>query len=360
VSPQRRAILDRPGAVLDEEGARIAHWGDPRAELVETFRSVVLVDRGACSRLIGRGPDLLDLLERLSTAEVARLAPGEGRTTVLTSPKGRIAERLFVHHLGAAGILLVGGPGSAPRILEHFARYTFAERTGLADATEATLQLALVGPRAASALRALGLEPPAPGGASAGRVGPVAVDVLGEDGLAADGFSIVSEADTLDAVWPELVRAVEGHGGRPAGELAAEAARVLRGIPAPGHELTDDYNPLEAGLLDAVSFSKGCYVGQEVVARLRTYDKVSRVRIGFALAEGSPIPAPGTGLLRDGRDAGTVTSAVLVPGERAPIGLAYLKRREAGETGELRLAGSLAVVRRVELPFPASAALAHG
>jgi folate-binding protein YgfZ len=327
-------------------------FGDDRAEIEAAFAASILSDRSACARIVGTGPDLLGLLDRLSTGEVKQLAAGEGRPTVLTSAKGRIVERLFVHHLGPAGVLLVGGAGRARAVLDHLKRYTFAERTGLSDASSSTVQLALSGPRAVDVLHRVSLAVPLAGASCTGRLGDSEVHVLGEDGFATDGFSIVADVARFADVWKLLDEAVRAVGGRPAGERALEAWRILRGLPAPGHELSEDYNPLEAGLADAISFSKGCYVGQEVVARLRTYDKVSRMRIGIALPAGHPVPVPGTSLLRDGRPAGIVTSATLVPGETAPIGLAYLKKREAEGSDDLHLEGSNAAVRRIELPFP--------
>ena len=95
-----------------------------------------LADRSILPRILATGPDLLDLLHRLSTNAVKDLEPGEGRATVLTTPKGRIAHRLAVHRLPDAGVLLVGGTGGAGAVLEHFRRFTFAEQLGLSDVTD--------------------------------------------------------------------------------------------------------------------------------------------------------------------------------------------------------------------------------
>jgi folate-binding protein YgfZ len=109
---------------------------------------------------------------------------------------------------------------------------------------------------------------------------------------------------------------------------ALEAWRILRGLPSPGHELTGDHNPLEAGLRDAVSFTKGCYVGQEVVARLNTYGKVARAIIRLELESGAPVPVQGAAIVHRGSTIGAVTSATLPPGRKAPVAIAYVKSRE--------------------------------
>ena len=102
---------------------------------------------------------------------------------------------------------------------------------------------------------------------------------------------------------------------------------LLLGIPSGGAELTEEYNPLEAGLREAVSFDKGCYVGQEVIARLKTYDKISRSIVGVELPGSAAPAAPGTRLFQNGRDIGALTSCVVPPGFTEAIGLAYVKHR---------------------------------
>jgi folate-binding protein YgfZ len=96
--------------------------------------------------------------------------------------------------------------------------------------------------------------------------------------------------------------------------------------------MDEDRNPLEAGLWDAVSFTKGCYVGQEVVARLRTYDKVVRSRVTLVLPPGAAVPPRSAELRQGERVLGAITSAVLPPGSEAPVAMGYL-RREAAHAG---------------------------
>jgi folate-binding protein YgfZ len=121
-------------------------------------------------------------------------------------------------------------------------------------------------------------------------------------------------------------------GLRPAGAEVHEILRVEAGIPAPGHELDDGHNPLEAELRNAISFTKGCYTGQEVVARLNTYDKLQRALRGLRVY-GEVVPEPGRRVLAGGNEAGKVTSAVRSPGLGDGIlALAYLEL-EYGEPG---------------------------
>jgi len=344
----------RSGAVINGERGLALHFGDPRAELAAALDACALVDRSDLGRLVATGPDFLGLLHRLSTGDVQALAPGEGRPTVVTTPKGRIVERLWVHHLGDSGVLAVTGPGGAPRTAEHLARYTFAERTGIEDKTGATCQLALIGPASEPALRSAGFAPPARFQTAVVSWEGSPVQVLGQDGLTGDGWSVVAPLALGASLWHLLQLAVMKEGGRAAGDQAAEAWRVLRGVAASGHEITEDANPLEAGLAEAVSFRKGCYVGQEVVARLNTYDKVSRSLVGLAFGAVTAPPATGSGLFFRDEAVGRVTTALVSPDRPEPIGLGYLKRRVAEPGLDLAVGApdSATSARMVRLPFP--------
>lgn len=290
--------------------------------------SCAVADRSSLSRLVATGPDLLGLLHRLSTGDVKDLRPGEGRETVVTNAKGRIVERLFVHNLGDDGVLLVAGPEGAQRVQAHLHKFTFAENTGLSDVTAATFAFALLGPRWAAAARAVGIPELGPYGSAACTIAGTRVHATRTNGFDANGVLVIGPRDGAGCVRDALVDAAAALGGGAIEADALEAWRILSGLPAPGHELTEDHNPLEAGLRDAVSFTKGCYVGQEVVARLNTYGKVSRVLARLELEPGAPVPAPGAAVLHAGNTVGVVTSAILPPGQLRPVALAYVKSRE--------------------------------
>jgi aminomethyltransferase len=290
-----------------------------------------VADESHFGRLIATGPDLLGLLHRLSTGDVKDLRSGDGKETVITNAKGRIVERVFVHHLGEDGVLLVAGPGGAPRVLLHLRKFTFAENTGLSDVTSATFAYALLGPRWDQAARTVGIPELAPYGASAFTIAETRVHAVRTNGFDANGVLVVGPVEAGERVSRALVEAAAGEGGGMIDADALEAWRIVRGLPASGRELTEDHNPLEAGLRSAVSFTKGCYVGQEVVARLNTYGKVSRTLVRLQLADGATVPAPGAAILSGGNTIGAVTSAVLPPGRQRPVALAYVKTRELPE-----------------------------
>jgi hypothetical protein len=356
----RGGLLDelvRSGAVLAGARGRPLHFGDAAGELAALLDGCGLADRSDLGRLAGTGPDLLDLLHRLSTQDLRSLAAGQGAVTVLTTPKGRIVARVFVHHFGERGILLVTGPEEASQASAHLRRYTLRERVFLEDITDSTCQLALVGPRARQAAARAGLPVPAGLGAAEADFGGAPVRVIGGDGFSAEGVSIVVSAEAAAGAWRVLVEATLREEGRLVGHEALEAWRILKGHPAAGFELTEEHNPLEAGLWDAVSFTKGCYVGQEVLARLRTYDKVSRELRAVVLPEGQEPPPPGSPVRFRGIEIGSVTSSTLPPGRDRPIGLAYVKKRELPDGDpvivEVVVGGRSIEARLLRPPLPA-------
>jgi len=296
------------------------------AALQAARASCAVADRSDLARLRAEGPDFLDLLQRLSTGDVRHLGNGEGAATVLTTAKGRIVDRLLVHRVREARVLVVGSPRRSAAVLAHLTRFTFAERTGLSEVTESTALVALVGPRARDGAAGAGLAIPAPLGVVEQLWHGLEVTVLGHDGSSTEGLSLVVEraqAAPLREAAAALGPALDDDG--------IEAWRILRGLPGPA-EMDEERNPLEAGLWDAVSFTKGCYVGQEVVARLRTYDKVARSRVTLVLPQGAAVPPRGAALRQGERALGVITSAVLPPGSEVPVAMGYL-RREAAQAG---------------------------
>jgi folate-binding protein YgfZ len=290
--------------------------------------AAAVADRSDLARLLGTGPDLLSLLHRLSTADLKDLHEGEGCPTVLTSAKGRIVERLFVHHFGVDGVLMLAGPDAATRVVDHLKKFTFAEQTGITNQTAATFAHALLGPRWPQAAAQAGITPPPPYGAARSMVAGVPVRIAGTNGFDAGGLIVIGDSSAAAGVYEALERAAASVGGGAIDAASLEAWRILRSLPAPGHELTGDRNPLEAGLRDAVSFTKGCYVGQEVVARLNTYDKVSRSVVRLDLPPGAPVPAIGAAVKHADRIVGEVTSAIHPEGRPHAVALAYVKLRE--------------------------------
>ncbi len=303
-----------------------AHYGDPVAEYAALLQGTALVDRSSVGRLRFSGADGLDLLNRLSTNQLDSPAPGEGKATVATTNKGRVVDLLLVtarlDHL-----LCMTSPGRQPAVMEWIEFYTFSEDVRVEELTPATALLGLTGPQAGQVLTGLG----APVGdlprfhSRDALVGGVGVLIWHTFSSGAETYELMLPREKAAGLWEGLVAG----GAIPAGREAWEAFRVVQGVPVYGSEFGKETNPLESGLGGAISFNKGCYVGQEVVARLNTYSKVQRRLMAAAL---SGPASPGDSLLAEGRSVGRLTSVARIPGDGSYKALA-LVRQEAAVAG---------------------------
>ena len=274
-------------------------------------------------RLRLTGADARDLLNRLSTNLVAPdAAPGSVCATVLTSDRGRIVDLAYVIHRGDHQLLLAS-PGQQANVIAFLDKYTIMEDLEVADITDATELLTLTGPRAGAITDAVAnADAPVmalPGNPEHGNADPPTYLILAPAGAGA-----------------AIVQRLENAGAVSVSSATAETLRIARQQPAYGSEMSDAYNPLEAGLIGAIDFHKGCYIGQEVIARLDTYQKVQKhlvaLRFDGAAAPDDAATLPGARLLNaDGAAMGIVTSAAAIPDDAGPrlVGLGYVRTAAA-------------------------------
>jgi aminomethyltransferase len=315
----------------------------PKARIIdlpEQYRAgreaAVLLDRPDVTRLLIRGRDALDLLHRLSTNALKALRAGEGAATVFTTNKGRILD-LVTLHLVPVGILALCGADRSSVVREWIERYTFREDVQVEELTASHGTLGIHGPRSSETVAAL--WGPAAGGLPRHHVAEATAGgsqafVVRTFPIGGDGYLLTAPREALESARREIL---QSDGPRPveAGADCLEILRIEAGLPAAGRELTEDYNPWEARLQDAISLDKGCYVGQEVIARLNTYQKVSRqlVRIaagGTTAALARKVVVAGAPIRIGGEDAGLVTSSAGVPGGGDRIvALGYVRHQDA-------------------------------
>ncbi|MSQ11484.1 MAG: aminomethyl transferase family protein [Dehalococcoidia bacterium] len=288
--------------------------------------SSIIANRSAFGRIEARGADVLDLLNRLGTNRTDTLAPGQGEATMLTTNKGRILDLLTVLRLPKR-VLLLTSAGAAGTVAAWLEKYTITEDAAFADVSAETTQLTLSGPRAPELL----------GRAFDRRLAGLAawtcaltdwqgaqLLIARTDPLGVPGYDVVGPASAAASLRAHLVETGRGLGALEVGPEVWEMLRVQAGVPLYGRELTQDYNPLEANLERAVSWTKGCYVGQEVVARLHTYHKVQRHLVRLALSAETP-PPPGSRLRIEDVDVGVLTSAARAPDAVGVAALGYLR-----------------------------------
>ena len=251
------------------------------------------------------------------------LPVGSGAHTVLTSNKGRIVDVIFVLRRPDHLLLLTGG-GNETTVAEWIDFYTIIEDTEIEDVTAATAAVSLIGPGAVGLLASLaGPDAPPAGNEDAAEV---AIDgaqatAIRRDMGAIPAFDLIAS----DSDGPPLLENLTGAGAFPVGRDTVELARIEQGVPAFGAELDEAYNPLEAGLQHMISYIKGCYIGQEVIARLTTYDKVQKCLVRLAWPSDADVDA-GAKLMLDARQAGVVTSAIRDPRTGSGLGLGYVRK----------------------------------
>ena len=298
-------------------------------EYLAATMAVALHDASYVGRIAARGSDALDLLNRLSTNEVVHLQPGQAAPTVLTNDRGRIVDLITVLNLGDMALVLTS-PHTRETVVQWIDKYTIVDDVGLEDVTEGTCMLSLVGPGAWDLLAGLSnpeLGSLEPYGCAKAVVAGAEAHILRRDLGSLPRYEVLLPSDGAEGVW----RQASGLGAVPAGLEAWEVLRVQMGAPGYTSELGESYNPLETGLWGSISFSKGCYIGQEVIARLDTYQKVQKHLVSLEFPP-QCVVVPGETLAKDGKEVGRVTSAATVPTTGKVIGLGYV-RKEAAEAG---------------------------
>jgi folate-binding protein YgfZ len=336
-----------------------------------------IADRSGLDRMEVLGADRLRFLNAYVTCDVKGLTPGQGTYGFLTSTQGRIlADAVILAH--ADRLWLELPPGQQEPIAGHLRKYLLSDRVEMRPLLD-VLPLTLAGPRAATVLAAVApgcALPAAPWEHARATVLGTEVAVqrtqrLGVPALtlwvpaAAAGplrEKLLAWSSSEDTEDPEDTEGAEGDAGlRAAGDDALEAVRTEAGIPRFGQDFGPQSFPQETGEEQAVSYTKGCYLGQEVVARIHYRGAVQKSLCGL-MFDGETVPAPGTALLFEGREAGSIGTAVWSPALESAIGLAILHRRAAAPGSVLQLAGggAGAEVRALPMVDPAGSAAPAG
>lgn len=258
--------------------------------------------------------DRVDFLQRMTTNDIKRLRSNESCVTVLTSPTAKIVHVFTV--MADDGVLwLLPAPGEGAALERHLrGQIFFMDKVRVSRPEAPITRLRVVGPHAADALARIGLDelPDAEGG----WLHRGDFVVLKQEEFDLPGYELLVPSDRSADVLERLALL-------SLDEATYTVRRIELGRPAAGAELVGEYSPLEAGLAWACAENKGCYTGQEIIARQITYDKVTRSLVGL---RGDMSLVPGAVIMAEGRPIGQVTSAAFSPALQAPIALAILKR----------------------------------
>jgi tRNA-modifying protein YgfZ len=295
-----------------------------------------LLDRSQRGKLIVSGGEAAEYLQGQLTNDVEALASGEGLYAALLDRKGHLQADMRVLRLSTEEIWIDTEPEALEAARRHLEMYKIGREAAIADATAERALLSLLGPRSVEIAGTAALPEHACDMATVGGVECLAVGTAGGIDL------IVKSADS-----ERLRDALLAAGAVEVGAEAAEVLRIEAGTPRFGAEMGSETMPAEAGIVErAVSFTKGCYIGQEPVARLHYKGRPNRHLRGLEL---SGPAAPGASLRLGEKDVGRIGSACVSPA-RGPIALAIV-RREAEPGAELTVGEDGVTARVTDLPF---------
>lgn len=298
-------------------GARLApdqiplHYGDQAAEYAAAAAGAILLDRSHEGRILLEGPDRFELVNRMSTNDVSQLAGGEGKPTVFINANARILFRAGCFSL-SHGLLLISEAGQGEALANYLRRNVFfGDKVVVNDISTSTAQFALHGANANRAMAKLAPEaiqlPPL--GCAEIETDEGNLIIARRKSICGDHWNVIVKRDAAVDVHRKLLNGGADDGLIPAGSLTYNSLRIRSGRPA-GLELSSDYIPLEVGLWDEISFSKGCYTGQEIIARMESRGRLAKTLVKVTLASMMDAPAA---VYAQKKAVGKLTSSVTAP-----------------------------------------------
>jgi folate-binding protein YgfZ len=313
-------------------------------EMDSLLHSAGVSDLGWRGKILVTGSDRLRWLNGMVSNTVQSLPDGEGNYSFLLSVQGRIQGDCYVYRR-AGDLLLDTGLDQIPALMRHLDHFIIMDDVELADVSHQWTALSLAGPGAPRVLATLGFAPSPSSVGNArpenarlfnARVGEVLCTIVEAYHVAVPRFELWFAPEHVIAVWETLQAA----GATPCGVEAMEALRVLEATPLYGIDLNDRDLPQETGQARALNFSKGCYLGQEIVERIRSRGKVNREFRQFALQGGQPAQLPID--LRSGEQpVGRITSSASLSGTGL-LGLGFIRIEVVERNAEIAYDGGVA------------------
>jgi len=368
------ATIETPLAgVHRRAGAKMGVWlgcalpddfGDTREEQRFANESVALIDKNYRTYFTFTGPDRVRYLNAILTNNIKDLGNGQGVVSLLLNAQGRILAEIETFAEGEK-TFLVSYLMIRERLAEVLEKYIIMDDVTFSDDAEKFGTLALEGPRAAEVVKELtGVDLN-----SLPELGwtDVTVRSRSSEGITADqagsqnseysqraipcrmvrrfaGGEFIVERDKLEPLWDVLLQATRRHGGGPMGYKALSAQRLAQGVPWFGYDFGEKQIPHEAGLESShISYTKGCYTGQEIVERVRSRGQVNRRRVEL-LFDGESVPENGTELTMDGKAVGYVTRAAQSWFPPGVLGMGYLSKENRGLGAKVQWSGGSATV----------------
>jgi folate-binding protein YgfZ len=318
-----------PGTASSEASAgAVADYGDVQAEFRALLDGCAVYDLSWRSKIALTGGDRVRWLNGMATNNIRDLAPGHGVYNFLLNAQGRIQADLYAFNRG--GDLLVDVERSQrEKVLQLFDHYIIADDVEVADISDKNAAIGMTGPDSRGVLERAGIAVPELAHLQFVELPwhEQSVTLLRSGEEAKESWQVWIAPEQAHSLWNALVKA----GARPTGSSALNLFRISRGIPQFGADIREKDLPQETGQTRALNFTKGCYLGQEIVERIRSRGAVHRQFTAF-LVEG-PLPEAGTKILSDEKEVGEITSNADLPlasGNRA-VALGYLRREAANK-----------------------------
>ncbi len=278
------------------------------------------------------GRDKLPFLNGLVTNDLGRLTGGTGIHSLLLNTKARVVADLYFYARDE-DFLADTGDVPAQGVKSFLDRFIVTEDVRLSDLTGELVHLTIQGPRAGDVIKTvLGIDVQGLQSFQHLSLGPSLV--VNRDRTGLGGYDLFIPRDEAEPVWQGLLLKGQETGAAPVGLSALEVYRIENGIPKIGLDVNENTIVLEAGYIDAISYSKGCYMGQEVVARATHIGRVNKKLVQLQLETETPA-VPGSTLLHEGKEAGIITSSVYSPRTRTAVCLGYVARDLAKENTNL-------------------------
>jgi folate-binding protein YgfZ len=344
----RRDKLASASAHLGEYSrtATAADFGDVRAEFNALLSGCVVYDLGLKAKIALTGSDRIRWLNGMVTNNVRDLAARHGLYAFLLNPQGHILADLYAYNRGDS-LLVDTDQSQLEKVVSIFDKYIIMDDVEVANVSDKLTAIGIAGPKAREVLRAAGFEVP--------ELEPlqfmdvtwqqIGLTLVRGDNPSIESFEFWLAPASVTSLWETLGRA----GAKPVGTSALDLLRIAAGIPRYGQDIREHDLPQETEQQRALHFTKGCYIGQEIVERIRSRGHVRRKFTGFEID--GPLPASGAKIQAAGKDVGEITSAASLPsasGEH-PVALGYI-RREVATPGKEVMIGE-AKARVTELPF---------
>jgi tRNA-modifying protein YgfZ len=310
------------------------------AAIKAVHEGIAVCDRSHWGRIKVSGDDRLRFLHNQSTNDFQSLKPSQGCDTVFVTSTARTID-LATAYLRADAVILLVSPNRREFITQWLDKYIFfADKVKLADITNDTCTFSVIGAGGDAIIKQLGATELIGQPYGSHQIVAEDLQIAVGSGLASPGYTLIFPVADKETLWNKLLEL----GAVEMSDRSWDMLRILQGRPVPEQELTDDYNPLEVGLWKTISFNKGCYIGQETIARLNTYKGIKQFLWGIRL--NAPVE-PGTVISLGEEKIGKLTSYTETP--EGYFGLGYIRSKAGGVGLKVQVGETEGEV--VEIPF---------